>query len=62
MLTVNLNVAFGLFNGYMGKVIDILYLHDGPQNYLPDVVWWISQNTQDPHFYNHTRKLFQLCQ
>jgi hypothetical protein len=38
MLTVNLNVAFGLFNGSMGKVIDILYLHDGPPNSLPDVV------------------------
>ena len=39
MLTCNLNVPFGLFNGSMGEVVDIIYL-DGrsPKDSLPDVV------------------------
>ena len=39
MLTSNLNVKFGLFNGSMGTVIDIIYSHGKkPAEVLPDVV------------------------
>ena len=39
MLTVNLQVPYGLFNGSMGQVVDILYLNGGtPTEQQPDVV------------------------
>ena len=39
MLTCNINVPFGRYNGSMGDVVDIIYL-DGqsPKDSLPDVV------------------------
>ena len=39
MFTTNLNVKFGIFNGAMGTVIDILYLNGKNPTYsIPDVV------------------------
>ncbi|XP_056017318.1 ATP-dependent DNA helicase PIF1-like [Ostrea edulis] len=39
MLTVNLNVKYGLFNGSMGEVVDILYFNNNtPYGNFPDVV------------------------
>jgi hypothetical protein len=39
MLTVNLNVTYGLFNGSPGQVFDILYLNgNSPTDSLPDVI------------------------
>lgn len=39
MLTVNLNVTYGLFNGSMGQVVDIIYLNGRtPVEGQPDVV------------------------
>lgn len=51
MLTTNLNVPFGLFNGSMGTVVDILYL-DGKKtkDSLPNVVMVEFQKYSGPPF------------
>ena len=39
MLTTNLCVPFGLFNGATGTIIDLIYKNENqPENSLPDVV------------------------
>jgi hypothetical protein len=39
MLTTNLCVPFGLFNGATGTIIDLIYKNENrPENSIPDVV------------------------
>ena len=58
MLTSNLNVELGLFNGSMGKVMDIIYLNgNNPSLSLPDVVMVEFSKYTGPPFVDHHPKL-----
>ena len=61
MLTCNLNVEYGLFNGAIGKVIDIIYL-DGrnPKDSLPDVVMVEFYRYTGPAFVTENSKIVPI--
>jgi hypothetical protein len=61
MLTTNMNVEFGLFNGSMGTVQDIIYL-DGknPTSNLPDVVMVEFSKYSGPPFIGCKPKLVPI--
>ncbi|XP_021373892.1 ATP-dependent DNA helicase PIF1-like [Mizuhopecten yessoensis] len=61
MLSVNLCVSFGLFNGAMGKVMDIVYL-DGkqPSDSLPDVVMVEFPSYTGPPFLKENNKVIPV--
>ena len=61
MLTANLNVHYGLFNGSMGTVVDIIYLEGrNPTNALPDVVMVKFQKYTGPAFIQNEPNLVPL--
>ena len=56
MLTSNLNVSYGLFNGSVGKVVDIIYTQGKtPASDLPDVVMAEFPTYSGPSFYESTK-------
>ena len=57
MLSVNLCVPFGLFNGATGTVVDIIYLNGKrPENSLPDVVMVEFDSYTGPGFVQESKK------
>jgi hypothetical protein len=51
MLSVNLCVSFGLYNGAIGNIIDIIYLEGNiPENSLPAAVMVEFPNYKGPSF------------
>jgi hypothetical protein len=61
MLSVNINVRLGLFNGAMGRIIDIVFLNDkGPNDSLPDVVMVEFDKYSGPPFMQDNPKLVPI--
>lgn len=61
MLTVNLNVTYGLFNGSMGQVVDIIYLNGRtPVEGQPDVVMVNFTKYTGPPFINSHPQLVPI--
>ncbi len=61
MLTSNINVPFGLYNGSMGRVTDIIYLDGrGPTNSMPDVVMVEFDKYTGPPFLDHSPNLVPI--
>ena len=59
MLTTHLCVAFGLFNGATGTIIDLIYRNENrPENSLPDVVMVEFDNYSGPPFIEENPKMF----
>ena len=55
-------VKFGLFNGAVGTVEDVLYLNGRKHPALPDVVMIEVPNYSGPPFITEIQKLFQYFQ
>ena len=56
MLTTNLCVPFGLFNGATLTIIDLIYKNENqPENALPDVVIVQFDNYSGPPFIDENR-------
>lgn len=56
MLTTNLCVPFGLFNGATGTIIDLINKNENrPENSLPDVVMVQFDNNNGPSFIDENR-------
>jgi hypothetical protein len=60
MITVNLCVEFGLFNGAIGIVEDILYFNERKPPELPDVVMVEVPNYTGPPFSNTNPKIIPI--
>lgn len=61
MLTVNLNVTYGLFNGSMGQVVNIIYLNGRtPVEGQPDVVMVNFTKYTGPPFIDSHLQLVQI--
>jgi hypothetical protein len=61
MLSVNLCVSFGLYNGAIGKIIDIIYLEGNiPENSLPAAVMVEFPNYTGPSFVKDNPKLVPI--
>ena len=61
MLSVNLCVSFGLYNGAIGKIIDIIYLEGNiPENSLPAAVMVGFPNYTGPSFVKDNPKLVPI--
>jgi len=61
MLSINICVPFGLFNGAIGNIVDIIYLNGKrPEDSLPDVVMVEFQNYTGPAFIKQNPKLVPL--
>lgn len=61
VLSVNLCVSFGLYNGAIGKIVDIIYLEGKyPENSLPAVVMVESPNYTGPSFVKDNPKLVPI--
>jgi hypothetical protein len=61
MLTTHLCVAFGLFNGATGTIIDLIYRNENrPENSLPDVVMVQFDNHSGPPFIEENPKMFPI--
>ena len=61
MLSVNLCISFGLYNGAIGKIIDIIYLEGkNPENSLPDAVMVEFPNYTSPSFVKDNPKLVPI--
>jgi hypothetical protein len=61
MLSVNISVPFGLFNGATGNIVDIVYLNGKtPKDGLPDVVMVHFQSYTGPPFMKENPKLVPI--
>ncbi|CAG2185619.1 PIF1 [Mytilus edulis] len=61
MLSVNLCVPFGLFNGAIGNIVDIIYLNDKrPDDSLPDAVMVEFHSYTGPAFIEQNPKLVPI--
>ena len=61
MLTTHLCVAFGLFNGATGTIIDLIYRNESqPEHYLPDVVMVQFDNYSGSPFIEENPKMFLI--
>ena len=60
MLSVNICVKFGLFNGANGKVVDIIYLGEKSNNSLPDVIMVEFLNYTGPPFIAENPKIIPI--
>jgi ATP-dependent exoDNAse (exonuclease V) alpha subunit len=61
MLTTHLCVAFGLFNGATGTIIDLIYRNENrPENSLPDVVMVQFDNNSCPPVIEENPKMFLI--
>lgn len=62
MLTTNLCVPFGLFNGATGTIIDLIYKNENrPENSIPDVVMVQFDNYSGPPFHRGKSKNCPYC-
>ena len=62
MLTTHLCVAFGLFNGATGTIIDLIYRNENrPENSFLDVVMVQFDNYSGPPFIEENPKMFPYC-
>ena len=61
MLSVNLCVPYGLFNGAIGKIVDIIYLSGKrPENSLPDAVMVEFETYKGPAFIQENSKVVPI--
>jgi len=61
MLTINICVPFGLFNGAVGNIVDIIYLNNNqPENSLPDAVMVEFHNYTGPTFIPENPKIVPI--
>ena len=61
MLTINISVPFGLFNGALGHVVDIIYKEGRkPEDGLPDVVMVDFPNYSGPPFIQNNTTLIPI--
>ena len=61
MLSINICVKFGLFNGAIGNIVDIIYLNGNkPENSLPDAVMVEFHSYTGPPFVDENPKLVPL--